>query len=127
MTRERWACWVPWLVGSVIGLFAEQLVDVVGEARAAGIYGLAGIALGWTWYWLYPRPLLDRMRLAGVAVLAGSTFAIVFGGEVSHPTVRSMIGVGVFAGLVLAEARSADARWTPGPGGPPLPASSDVG
>ena len=68
------------MVGWTIGLFAEQLVDLVGEARAAGIFGLAGIALGWSWYWLYPRPLLDRMRLAGVAVLAGSSLSLVFGG-----------------------------------------------
>jgi hypothetical protein len=108
MTRERWACLVPWVLGTAVGWFAEDLIDLVGEARTAGLFGLSGVALGLCWYGLYPRPLIERIRLAGIAVLAGSSLALLFGGEVSHPTVRSMIGLGVLAGLILAE------TWRPG-------------
>jgi len=96
---------VPWVVGNAIGLFAEQLVDLTGESRAAGLYGLAGIAIGWCWYALYPRPLVDRLRVVGIIVAVASLFALVLGGQMSHPTVRSMIGVGVLGGLILAETR----------------------
>jgi hypothetical protein len=105
--REKWGWVLVWIVGNVIGGFSERLVDLWGEARTAGLYGLAGIVLGCCWYLLYPRSLIDRMRLAGIVIVAGSTFALVFGGDVSHPTVRSMIGVGVFGGLVLSE------HWRP--------------
>ncbi|HEX2894239.1 MAG TPA: hypothetical protein VHO29_09590 [Marmoricola sp.] len=106
--RERWACVVPWTAGTVLGWFAVGLAHHIGEARTAGLFGLAGVALGLCWYRLYPRPLLERIELVGIAVLAASLLSLVFGGTVSHPTVRSMIGVGVLAGLILAES------WRPG-------------
>jgi hypothetical protein len=95
-------------VGTAVGWFAEDLIDLVGESRTAGLFGLTGVALGLCWYRLYPRPLIERIQMVGVAVMVGSSVALLFGGDISHPTVRSMIGVGVLAGLILAE------TWRPG-------------
>lgn len=111
MERERWAWVAIFVAGSVLGAFSHQLIDLIGEARTAGVYGLAGVGLGWCWYRLYPRPLLERILWAALLVLVVSVFAAVFGGELSHPTVRSVIGVGVLAGLVLTEVYGERKPW----------------
>ena len=112
MQRERWWAWlVPWLLGSLVGGFSGWLVDAVGDARAAGLYGLVGIGLGWSWYRLHPRPLVDRLRLTTVAVVVGSGLAVVFGGEFTRPGVTVTTWLGVLAGLVIAETPPAGGSW----------------
>jgi hypothetical protein len=46
MKRERWTWIGVSVVGNLVGIFAPQLVDLIGESRSAGLYGLAGTALG---------------------------------------------------------------------------------
>ena len=112
MRREWWAWTVPWIVGTAVGWFAGDLVDLAGEARTVGLFGIIGIALGSCWYWLFPRPLIERVHPVGIAVLALSVLTLLLGGSLSQPTVRSVIGVGVLAGLIPAESWRPGAQWT---------------
>jgi len=106
MKRERWWAWiVVYAVASVLAGFSEQLIDLLGTARAGGLYGVAGIALGWAWYRIYPRTLVERLRLVSIAVGAISVAALAFGGESAGTDVSVMILPGVLAGLVMAETR----------------------
>lgn len=106
MSREKWAWLVPWVGAGVVGIVEKQLVDYIGDARAAAAYFYVGVALGWAWYQLYPRPLASR--LAGLAALAAVVALLLFGGgELSGDavSVNDLTGPGILVGLVLTE------RW----------------
>jgi hypothetical protein len=112
VARARWWAWLAiYAVASVLAAFSEQVVDILGEARAVGFYGVAGTALGWTWYRLFPRPLAERMGLVSVTIGAVSGAALVFGAEWADPDVSVMILPGVLAGLVITETQSPGATW----------------
>ena len=110
--RERWWGWlVIYVTCSVLAGFAHELVDALGNGRAVGAYGVAGIALGLGWYRLYPRTLVERLRLVSVSVGAISLAALAFGGDVADTGTSVMILPGVLAGLVIAETRWPVAEW----------------
>lgn len=106
MKRERWAWLVPVLGAGLVSTVEKQLVDNIGDARAAAAYFYVGVVFGWAWYQLFPRPL--AARLAGLAAVAAVGFLILFGGgDVSGDPLwaNDLIAPGVLVGLVLTE------RW----------------
>lgn len=115
MNGGRWWAWLAiYAVASALAGFSDWLVDAVGEGHAAGIYGLIGIALGWAWFRLYPRPLVERLRLISILIIAASLLVACVGGELADADASVMIPLGVLAGLVLSETRRLDAAsWRP--------------
>jgi len=106
MNRERWAWLVPSVGSGVVGTVAPQLVDNIGDARAAAAYFYVGVVLGWAWYQLYPRPL--AARLAGPAALTALVALLLFGGgeaSVDPGWAKAATLPGILVGLVLTE------RW----------------
>jgi hypothetical protein len=112
MKRESWVWLVPWLGGGAAGWFEVPLVDLVGDARAFGIYAFVGVVLGWAWYRLYPRQLAARLLGLVMLGLVLALFVVVGGdadGNALSP--NDAIGLGVLAGLVLTETRRSGGEW----------------
>jgi hypothetical protein len=110
MTRDRtWAWIVPWVAGSILAAFERPLMKGLGQSYSCLLYFVAGMALGWTWYRLYPRQL--AMRIFGLTVclsLGIVLMTVISGGHgeftlIENPSANDFLPLGVLAGLVLTE------------------------
>ena len=108
MKRERWGWVLVWTAGVFAGVFESELVELVGEGRAAGLYGLVGIFLGWAWYRMNPRAFGERMLPAALVTGFACLLAVAAGGELSTLKPKGVMLIGGLAGLVLTE------QWRPG-------------
>jgi hypothetical protein len=108
---------VPCFVGSILASLERPLMDGLGQSYSCLFYFVSGLALGWTWYRLYPRNLASRIFgltvFLSLLIVAATAFT---GGHgefslIANPSPNDLLPLGVLAGLVLTEASRPGGEW----------------
>ncbi|MFC7597539.1 hypothetical protein ACFQU3_19645 [Terrabacter sp. GCM10028922] len=113
MTRRR----APWFFGVVLALGSikwagSESVEVpLGDGTLARLMPLAGMAIGSLWQLLDRRDLAKRLTVPALFVVIGGLLQAATG-DVSAQVQGMVTGLGLVAGLVLAEQwlRRSDSR-----------------
>lgn len=118
---ERWSWFFGAATAGALASSDPWLSDAIGIGRAIALYGMGGIAIGWSWYQLYPRPLADRLFPFACFFVIAILLPLLPGDIEIERSLAPVLYAGVLVGLVFNEKRSREAYGLTDPGAAALP------